>query len=99
MRRKTLLTLIAASTFTVAGCTPYQRQNEQAGMVIGRLLGGVLGSQVEGGSGRTAAIIAGTLIRPHLGSPVGSTMDEEDRRDTAQSLLTVRPCVPSPLLH
>lgn len=95
MRRKTLLTFIAASAFAVAGCTPYQGQNEQAGMVIGGLLGGVLGSQVGGGSGRTAAIIAGTLIGSHVGSRVGITMDEVDRMRTAQSLETVRTGVPS----
>lgn len=95
MTQRLMITLIAASVITLGGCTPYQGQNEQAGMVIGGLLGGVLGSQVGGGSGRTAAIIAGTLIGSHVGTRVGINMDEVDRMHTAQSLETVRTGVPS----
>lgn len=64
-------------------------------MVIGGLLGGALGSQVGGGHGRTAAIIAGTLLGSHVGSRIGITMDEVDRRHTAETLETVRTGVAS----
>ncbi len=92
--RKTI-GLLGAAVFALAGCTPYQGQNEAAGMVIGGLLGGALGSQVGGGHGRTAAIIAGTLLGSHVGSRIGITMDEVDRRHTAETLETVRTGVSS----
>lgn len=92
--RKTVV-LMGAAMLVLAGCTPYQGQNEAAGMVIGGLLGGTLGSQVGKGHGRTAAIIAGTLIGSHVGSRVGMTMDTVDRQHTAEALETVRTGVPS----
>lgn len=92
--RKTI-TLFGAAMLALTACTPYQGQNEAAGMVVGGLLGGALGSQVGKGHGRTAAIIAGTLIGSHVGSRVGMTMDEVDRQHTAETLETVRTGVPS----
>ncbi len=53
---------VVAGVVALGGCTPYQGQNEAAGMVIGGALGGALGSQVTDGRSRTAAIIAGTLL-------------------------------------
>ncbi len=87
--------LVVAGVFALGGCTPYQGQNEAAGMVIGGALGGALGSQVTDGRSRTAAIIAGTLLGSYVGSRVGITMDEIDRQHTAESLETVRTGVPS----
>jgi uncharacterized protein YcfJ len=53
-------------TFALMACqTPVTQ--EQSGMVIGGLLGGVVGSQFGQGSGRTAAVILGTAP---LGFPV-----------------------------
>ncbi|MCP5320114.1 MAG: hypothetical protein H7A12_04715 [Pseudomonadales bacterium] len=92
---RNIVTLLGAAVLALAGCTPYQGQNEAAGMVVGGLLGGALGSRVGGGHGRTAAIIAGTLLGSHVGSRVGITMDEVDRRHTAETLETVRTGVPS----
>ena len=92
---RNIVTLLGAAVLALAGCTPYQGQNEAAGLVVGGLLGGALGSRVGGGHGRTAAIIAGTLLGSHVGSRVGITMDEVDRRHTAETLETVRTGVPS----
>ncbi len=89
------VTLLGAAVLVLAGCTPYQGQNEAAGRVVGGLLGGAVGSQIGGGHGRTAAIIAGTLLGSHVGSRIGITMDEVDRRHTAETLETVRTGVPS----
>jgi len=83
--------------FFTATCTTTNRQGqqEQAGVVIGGLLGGALGSQVGGGNGRTAAIIAGTLLGSAIGGSVGQTMDVVDRANTAMTLETVRTGVSS----
>ncbi len=80
----------------LGGCdTPPQRRNEQAGMVIGALAGGLLGSQVGHGSGRTAATIIGTMAGAVVGGNVGRSMDQTDRIKTAHALETVRTGVPS----
>jgi surface antigen len=79
----------------LSGCTTTQGPNEQAGMIIGGALGGILGSQVGKGSGQTAAIIVGTLAGAAIGGNVGRSMDDTDRLKTAQTLETVRTGVPS----
>jgi uncharacterized protein YcfJ len=59
-------------------------------MVIGGALGGLLGNQVGGGSGRTAAIIVGTLAGAAIGGRVGQSMDDTDRMKAALSPENVR---------
>lgn len=95
MFRKTLQVIILCSLVSVTGCANYGQQ-EQAGMVIGGALGGLLGAQVDRRHhGSTAAIIAGTLVGAAIGGAVGRTMDEVDRMRTAQTLETVRTGVSS----
>lgn len=81
--------LLAGATL-VAGCTTTQGPNEQAGMIIGGALGGLLGSEVAHGDGRTAAIILGTLAGAAVGGNVGRSMDDTDRLKTALALENVR---------
>jgi surface antigen len=77
-------------------CTAYpDRQQEQAGVVIGAIVGGVLGSQIGHGSGRTVATIVGTMVGAVVGGNIGRSMDESDRLKTAHSLETVRSGVSS----
>ena len=72
-------------------CTAYpDRQQEQAGVVIGAIVGGVLGSQIGHGSGRTVATIVGTMVGAVVGGNIGRSMDQSDRLKTAHSLETVR---------
>jgi surface antigen len=91
--------IVGAATVLVAalgGCSvPAQRQQEQAGVVIGAVMGGLLGSQVGHGTGRTAATIVGTMVGAMVGGSVGRSMDETDRIKTAHTLETVRTGVPS----
>jgi surface antigen len=94
MQRKLLITTAVIAGIALGGCAT-DRQNEQAGMIIGGALGGLLGNQVGGGSGRTAAIIVGTLAGAAIGGAVGRSMDETDRLKTAHSLENVRTGVPS----
>lgn len=81
-------------TLALAGCATGPTQ-EQAGMMIGGALGGIGGSQIGGGRGRTAAIIIGTLAGTAIGGSIGRTMDENDRLKAAHSLETVRTGVSS----
>jgi surface antigen len=99
MERKTLrMILLYAVMLAVSGCANYGQQ-EQAGMVIGGALGGLLGAQVDshqhGSNTRTAAIIVGTLAGAAIGGSIGRSMDDLDRMRTAQSLEAVRTGVPS----
>lgn len=77
------LTLCAALALT--GCENTTINKEDVGTVTGGVLGGVLGSQVHG-SGRTAAIIGGSLVGAFLGGSIGKTMDEVDRMKVNQTL-------------
>jgi surface antigen len=88
--------LLLAMAVLAAGCTGYGQQ-EQAGMVIGGALGGLLGAQVDGHhrDRRTAAIIVGTIAGAAVGGSIGRSMDELDRLRTAQSLEAVRTGVSS----
>jgi len=50
------------------------------------VLGGVLGSEVGGGRGRTTAIILGTLAGSMIGEHIGQSMDHTDRIVAARTL-------------
>jgi surface antigen len=96
-----LLATALSGAVILAGCTTYGGQpqvtQEQAGMVIGGALGGLLGAQVDDDhqQGRTIAIIAGTLAGAAIGGSIGRSMDDTDRLKTARTLETVRTGVPS----
>jgi len=79
-----LLTMIVAAIITIglAGC---QLNKQNVGTGVGGVAGGVLGSNVGGGSGRTIAIIGGTLLGAMIGGHIGSEMDELDRRRTYET--------------
>ena len=96
MRSRNLSVYFIAILLVFTGCasTP-DRQQEEAGMIIGGILGGVLGAQVGKGHGQTAAIIAGTMIGSSIGGNIGRSMDETDRLKTAHTLETVRTGVSS----
>ena len=79
----------------VSGCAN-QGPHEQSGMVIGGVLGGLLGAQVDKDHGpRTAAIIIGTMLGSAIGGSVGASMDDTDRLRAGQTLETVRTGVSS----
>ena len=90
--RNILLTLVFTPLLLVGCATEGPRQ--QAGMIIGGTLGGLLGGEVDDG-GRTGAVIVGTLAGAAIGGAVGRSMDDTDRLKAAQSLETVRTGVPS----
>ena len=88
---------LALCVFSLAmsGCTT-QGEHEEAGMIIGGMLGGILGAQVDDDHGpRTAAIIIGTMLGSQIGGSIGAHMDDTDRLRTGQTLETVRTGVSS----
>ena len=93
MRGQRLLAIALVCPLFLSACAS-GGPKEEAGMVIGGTLGGLLGAQVDD-HGRTAAIIAGTLAGAAIGGSVGQSMDDTDRLKAAQSLETVRTGVPS----
>jgi len=96
MRSRNFSIYILATVLVFTGCASNpDRQQEEAGMIIGGILGGVLGAQVGKGHGRTAAIIAGTMIGSTIGGNIGRSMDDTDRLKTAHTLETVRTGVSS----
>jgi len=76
-----------------AGCATDGPQ-EQSGMVIGGMLGGLLGAQVDRPH-RTTAIVLGTLAGASIGGAIGRSMDETDRLRTAATMESVRTGVSS----
>ncbi len=75
---------IVSSMFALQGCET--TSHAQQGEVIGAVIGGVVGAQVDGGDSRTAAIIIGTIAGAMIGRHIGQSMDDTDRMMTAQSL-------------
>jgi len=68
-------------------CDRGQFGNKQVlGTVLGAAVGGLLGNQVGGGSGKTVATIAGVLGGGFLGNQVGKGMDQADQGCMAQTL-------------
>lgn len=61
-----------------------------AGGLIGAVIGGLTGSTIGKGSGRTAAIIGGTVIGAVIGGNIAQAMDRTDHLQTAQVLETAQ---------
>jgi surface antigen len=59
---------------------------QQVGQILGGAVGGILGSQVGKGSGRTAAIIGGAVIGLLVGGEIGRGMDQIDQACVGQVL-------------
>lgn len=99
------ITAIAAATALLGACSQYDNNgggygqiagidiNKQTiGGVAGAGLGAVVGSNVGGGRGRTAAIAVGTLLGAGLGSSIGASLDRADMiqyNQTSQRALEV----------
>jgi len=78
MLRKIAPALIALTL--VAGCTTDGIGPKQGfGTLGGAAAGGLLGSQIGGGTGKLAATAAGTLLGAFLGSEIGSSLDRADQ--------------------
>lgn len=76
---------LSFSLFLVA-CAPMN--NEGVGTISGGVIGGLLGSQFGGGSGKVMAAAGGALLGAYLGGQIGKTMDRQDRLEMQRALET-----------
>lgn len=91
MKQFLLCLQIPGLALALTGCSAITGQNGDADVRIG----GEPGSQSGQGRGRTADIIAGSLIGAANGGNVGRAMDETDRANLAGTLEAVRTGVTS----
>lgn len=63
---------------TVTRRAPVQDQHRITGTLLGAVAGGVLGSQIGGGSGRKIATVAGTAAGGYAGNQVQKGMQDRD---------------------
>ena len=94
MARAMKMASVSVLALALAACTTVPSQQDQ-GVVIGAVAGGLLGSQVGGGSGRAIATMVGAVAGAAIGGKIGYTMDEQDRLKTSLALENVRTGVSS----
>lgn len=81
------LTVASVSlSFLLVGCAPIN--NEGVGTLSGGVVGGLLGSQFGGGSGKVMAAAGGALLGAYLGGQIGKSMDKVDRMEMQRALET-----------
>lgn len=85
MKRAAIKILIGALLVSVVGCAD-MGPKEGLGTGAGAIFGGLAGTQVGSGRGKTAAIIGGTLLGALLGQQVGRSIDRTDEMRAAQAL-------------
>lgn len=80
-----LCSVIAACAFLFLGscATGDPSTRQTVGTVGGAVIGGLIGSQIGGGSGRIVAAGVGALLGGLLGHQIATMMDENDRRAAA----------------
>lgn len=76
--RKVLLSIVAILSLGVTGCQQITMNKKTVGTGAGALIGGILGSQVGGGSGQLWATGAGVLLGALAGSEIGASLDKAD---------------------
>lgn len=82
---KNFLMFFLVGTMFLTGCAP---SNEDVGTVAGVVVGGLLGSQFGGNSGKVAASAGGALLGAYLGGNIGRSMDKVDRMRMQKALET-----------
>jgi len=96
MRNIIIATALTATL--LSGCTTDGVGTKQGiGTLGGAAAGGLLGSQIGGGSGKLAATAAGTLLGAFLGNEVGSSLDRADnlhRQRAIEQALVAKPSQP-----
>lgn len=83
--KKLAVASLSLSVF-LAGCA--QVTNQDVGTIGGGVVGGLLGSQFGGGTGKIAAAAGGAIIGAYLGGKIGQTMDRQDRMEMQRALET-----------
>lgn len=81
--RAASVALVAGVWLAGCGSTP---DKQTIGTAVGAVAGGLIGSQIGGGTGKTVAIIGGVALGGLLGNVIGKQMDDNDRRKMTQVL-------------
>jgi len=66
--------------------TTAQANKEDAGSILGLIIGGVVGNQFGGGSGKIVATYVGAVGGSIFGASIGRDLDELDKRKISDSL-------------
>ena len=82
--------IVATLALSLLAACESQPSKEDIGMATGAVLGGVIGHQIGGGSGKTVATIGGAALGAFVGSRVGRNMDRNDE-DRARHALDRSP--------
>jgi surface antigen len=77
MKKIGQLIIVSSFALSLIGCENLNKQD--IGMLSGGVAGGLLGSQLGGGTGKLVAVGAGALAGAYLGGVIGKSMDEQDR--------------------
>ncbi|HRQ60322.1 MAG TPA: RT0821/Lpp0805 family surface protein [Alphaproteobacteria bacterium] len=88
MKKFVILAAVAAiSLGGLSGCNTFQNAGtkQTVGALGGAVGGGLLGSQIGGGSGRLIATGAGVLLGGLLGSEIGASLDNADKAYAMQA--------------
>lgn len=78
MNAKPLIAAALAASLLTA-CQTNSGPKQTIGGLGGAVLGGLLGSQIGGGSGRLVAVGAGAVLGGLLGSSIGKSLDDTDK--------------------
>lgn len=78
MKKNSILALLLVAGLALSGCETLGGNKQTVGTLGGAAAGGLLGSQVGGGSGRLYAVGIGTLLGALVGSEVGRSLDKAD---------------------
>jgi len=81
-----LILLLSFISISLTSCSNLTKQD--VGTLSGGVVGGVIGSQFGGGSGKLVAIGLGTLAGALVGGSVGKSMDQVDQMKTQSALET-----------
>ena len=84
IKRLFILIVSLATVFQLTGCSNMSKQD--VGVVSGAVVGGVLGSQFGGGTGKLLAVGVGTLAGALVGGAIGKSMDDTDKLKTQHAL-------------
>src|SRR5258708_3829418 len=85
--RNHLLSALAAAALALGACQgPGSDFNKQNGRtLIGARLGGLLGNQFGGGTGKALMTVAGVAVGGFIGNQIGKSLDNADRTAARQA--------------
>lgn len=85
MRKLLLVPALAMLVGLMACQTDNVGTKQGVGMVGGAALGGLLGNQFGGGTGKTIATVAGVLLGGWAGNEIGASLDRADQMAMGQA--------------